>query len=144
MPELEVPRYPAIKPIAAFLQPYSCLILSSTGVGRFMLPPLVLCWVGIPLLRFHLHPSQCRSIGQIIGLTAYRRLAHEKHHNQQFLSSLERRRGDIRPEPVQASPETRSPGDHDLLQPSSESSSCRRCGSFSRVEGRLGSMRIVL
>ena len=36
-----------------------------------MLPPLVLCWVGIPLLRFHLHPSQCRSIGQAIGLTAY-------------------------------------------------------------------------
>ena len=36
-----------------------------------MLPPLVLCWVGIPLLRFHPHPSQCRSIGQAIGLTAY-------------------------------------------------------------------------
>jgi len=32
---------------------------------------MVLCWVGIPLLRFHLHPSQCRSIGQAIGLTAY-------------------------------------------------------------------------
>jgi len=32
---------------------------------------MVLCWVGIPLLRFHLHPSQRRSIGQTIGLTAY-------------------------------------------------------------------------
>ena len=27
--------------------------------------------MGIPLLRFHPHPSQCRSIGQTIGLTAY-------------------------------------------------------------------------
>ena len=36
-----------------------------------MLPPLVLCWVGIPSLRFHPHRSQCRSIGQAIGLTAY-------------------------------------------------------------------------
>jgi hypothetical protein len=32
---------------------------------------MVLCWVGIPLLRFHPHPSQCRSISQTIGLTAY-------------------------------------------------------------------------
>ena len=26
---------------------------------------------GIPLLRFHPYPSQCRSVGQTIGLTAY-------------------------------------------------------------------------
>ena len=32
---------------------------------------MILSRVGIPLLRFHLHPSQCRSIGQTIGLTAY-------------------------------------------------------------------------
>jgi len=32
---------------------------------------MILCWVDIPLLRFHPHPSQCRSIGQTIGLTAY-------------------------------------------------------------------------
>ena len=31
---------------------------------------MVLCWVGIPLLRFHPHPSQRRSIGRAIGLTA--------------------------------------------------------------------------
>jgi len=31
---------------------------------------MVLCWVGIPLLRFHPHPSHRRSIGQTIGLTA--------------------------------------------------------------------------
>jgi hypothetical protein len=33
--------------------------------------PILFAWVGIPLLRFHLHPSHRRSIGQTIGLTAY-------------------------------------------------------------------------
>jgi len=32
---------------------------------------LILSRVGIPLLRFHLHPSHRRSVGQTIGLTAY-------------------------------------------------------------------------
>jgi len=32
---------------------------------------ILFAWVGIPLLRFHPHPSQRRSIGQTIGLTAY-------------------------------------------------------------------------
>jgi hypothetical protein len=32
---------------------------------------LLFAWVGIPLLRFHPHPSHRRSIGQTIGLTAY-------------------------------------------------------------------------
>jgi len=32
---------------------------------------LLFAWVGIPLLRFHPHPSHRRSIGQAIGLTAY-------------------------------------------------------------------------
>jgi len=33
--------------------------------------PILFAWVGIPLLRFHPHPSHRRSIGQTIGLTAY-------------------------------------------------------------------------
>jgi len=39
------------------------LILSSAEVARIHASTLILCWVGIPLLRFHPHPSQCRSIG---------------------------------------------------------------------------------
>jgi len=48
------------------------LILSSTEVEGIHASTLLLfAWVGIPLLRFHPHPSQRRSIGQTIGLTAY-------------------------------------------------------------------------
>jgi hypothetical protein len=47
------------------------LILSATEVAGIHASIMVLCWVGIPLLRFHLHPSHRRSIGQTIGLTAY-------------------------------------------------------------------------
>jgi len=47
------------------------LILSSTEVAGIHASTLILCWVGIPLLRFHPHPSHRRSIRQAIGLTAY-------------------------------------------------------------------------
>jgi len=51
---------------------FPLLILSSTEVVGIHASTLILfAWVGVPLLRFHLHPSQCRSIGQTIGLTAY-------------------------------------------------------------------------
>jgi hypothetical protein len=46
------------------------LILSSTEVAGIHASTLIISRVGIPLLRFHPHPSQCRSIGQAIGLTA--------------------------------------------------------------------------
>jgi hypothetical protein len=51
----------------------SCLVLtlSSTEVAGIHASTVILCWVGIPLLRFHPHPSHRRSIGQTIGLTAY-------------------------------------------------------------------------
>ena len=47
------------------------LILSATEVAGIHASTMLLSGVGIPLLRFHPHPSQCRSIGQAIGLTAY-------------------------------------------------------------------------
>jgi hypothetical protein len=48
------------------------LTLSATEVVGIHASTLILfAWVGIPLLRFHPHPSQRRSIGQTIGLTAY-------------------------------------------------------------------------
>jgi hypothetical protein len=47
------------------------LTLSATEVAGIHASIMVLCWVGIPLLRFHPHPSHRRSIGQTIGLTAY-------------------------------------------------------------------------
>jgi len=48
------------------------LTLSATEVAGIHASTLILfAWVGIPLLRFHLHPSHRRSIGQTIGLTAY-------------------------------------------------------------------------
>ena len=48
----------------------SSLTLSATEVAGIHASTVILCWVGIPLLRFHLHPSHRRSIGQAIGLTA--------------------------------------------------------------------------
>jgi hypothetical protein len=52
--------------------PKAMLTLSATEVaGIHASTVMVLCWVGIPLLRFHPHPSHRRSIGQAIGLTAY-------------------------------------------------------------------------
>ena len=50
---------------------FVALILSSTEVAGIHASIMVLCWVGIPLLRFHPHPSRRRSIGQTIGVTAY-------------------------------------------------------------------------
>jgi len=50
----------------------SLLTLSTTEVAGIHASTLILfAWVGIPLLRFHPHPSHRRSIGQAIGLTAY-------------------------------------------------------------------------
>ena len=50
----------------------SCVLtLSATEVAGIHASTMILSRVGIPLLRFHPHPSQCRSIGQTIGLTAY-------------------------------------------------------------------------
>ena len=46
------------------------LILSATEVAGIHASTVILCWVGIPLLRFHPHPSHRRSIGQTIGVTA--------------------------------------------------------------------------
>jgi len=47
------------------------LTLSATEVVGIHASTLILfAWVGIPLLRFHPHPSQRRSIGQTIGVTA--------------------------------------------------------------------------
>jgi hypothetical protein len=41
-----------------------CLTLSSGEVAGIHASTLIPCWVGVPLLRFHPHPSQRRSIGQ--------------------------------------------------------------------------------
>jgi hypothetical protein len=61
--ELEVAHAQEGKPV---------LILSSTEVAGIHASTLILfAWVGIPLLRFHPHPSHRRSIGETIGLTAY-------------------------------------------------------------------------
>jgi len=50
---------------------YVPLILSATESREIHASTMILfAWVGIPLLRFHPHPSHRRSIGQTIGLTA--------------------------------------------------------------------------
>jgi hypothetical protein len=46
----------------------------ATGIHASAL--ILFCWVGIPLLRFHPHPSQRRSIRQTIDLTVSRRSDH--------------------------------------------------------------------
>jgi len=52
--------------------PKAMLTLSATEVAGIHASNVIpFAWVDIPLLRFHRHPSQCRSIGQAIGLTAY-------------------------------------------------------------------------